>query len=143
MNQHVVVTEPSLNRIPSEHIDQVLPITAELMSAVALRSRGKLTVQAMTDRFSRGEWDLWLVWDDGLLAVGATAICIDDDGGKACEIAFWTGEHSTRWLHLLDELEKWAVAQDCIRFRGQMRKGWAKRLPDFHMTHVFLEKDIG
>lgn len=143
MNQHVAILEPSLNRIPTECVEQVLPLVIGAITSVAERSRGKMTVESMVDRFIRGEWDLWLVWDNAALAVGATAVCIDDDHQKACEIAFWTGEHSIRWLHLIDDLEAWAKSQGCRRLRGAMRKGWAKRLPDFRMTHVFMEKDIG
>ena len=61
---------------------------------------------------------------------------------KLCTIKFWTGENSLEWLHLMEDLEAWAKHEGCTRIIGVMRKGWAKRLPDYRMTHVYLEKDL-
>jgi hypothetical protein len=45
-------------------------------------------------------------------------------------------------LGYLDELERYATAQGCNGMRIYGRKGWARKLPDYKMTHVLLEKVI-
>ena len=135
-------TGPTLNLIPADHVIEVMPIVADALKSVAGRSNGKFTFEGIARRFLAGEWQLWVVWDGSANAVGATFLDDDDDGARVLNIVFWTGEHSGQWLHLLGDLKSWAAVQGCTRSRALVRKGWAKRLPDCQMTHIFLEGGI-
>ena len=141
MNKHEKI-DPTLNLIPEDHVANVIPLVADALRSMVSRSNGKFTFEGVCRRFLSGEWQLWLVWDGTANAVGATFLDEDDDGAKVVNIVFWTGEHSATWLHLLDDLMLWARHQGCTRRRALVRKGWAKRLPSWQMTHVFLEGDI-
>lgn len=136
------IVAPSLNLIPKERIDAVLPVVEKQLRAVVERARGALTPDEIIEAFRSGRYQLWVIWNGNVLAVGATEIVAVASGMRLCLVHFLTGEHSLEWLHLLEELEAWAKSQGCSRMKGQMRKGWAKRLPDYHMTHVTLEKDL-
>ena len=75
-------------------------------------------------------------------AIGATQIYTEMSGMHIGNIVLLAGEHSLEWLHLLDELVTWFKAQGCTRIDGVMRRGWAKRLSDWTLTHVVLERDV-
>ena len=134
--------EPTLNLIPKEDVESVLPLVEAHLENVVERSRGSLTKEFIVAAFRSGDFQLWLIWNDGVMAVGVTELGFAPSGMKLCTIHFLTGENSLEWLHLIGTLEEWAKHQGCGRIKGYMRKGWAKRLPDYRMTHVMLEKDL-
>lgn len=133
---------PTLNLIPAENIDSVLPLIADKLRSICERSRGLIDFQATVDAFRSGNLQLWIVWDGSVMAVGATELQVMATGLKVCTIRFLTGENSLDWLHTLADLEAWAKHNGCHRVAGYMRKGWAKRLSDYKMSHVYLEKEL-
>jgi len=131
--------------IPKEHVGRVLPMILSKLEDVAERSRGRMSVPAMMDQFATGQWQLWIIWDDvaqGPKAVFGTEIYRELSDLWICGVRFLTGEDSGRWLYLVDQLEAWARANGCSRLDIVARKGWAKKLPDYKLTHVLLEKDL-
>lgn len=90
----------------------------------------------------RGEWHLLAVWADRIKAVLAVEVYTELSGLRVAAIRFTTGEHSHEWAHLISEIENWAKSQGCGKIETWARKGWVKRLPEYRMTHVLLEKDI-
>lgn len=133
---------PTLNLIPKENIDQVVPLVAEHLASIEARSNGHFTVPKMLERFKSDTWQLWVVWSDAVIAIGATQLYIEDSGRKVAQVLFATGEHSLSWLHLMDDLKAWAKVEGCVKLEGTWRKGWARRFPDWKMTHVLLETSI-
>ena len=136
------MTEPTLNLIPADKIGDVWPLIETMIESVVARSDGIYTVQSLRERFETEKFMLWIVWGDGVKALGATQFYTTDAGVKIFDILFVTGEHSLEWLHLMPEWEAHARQWGCNRIEGKMRKGWAKRLPDWKMTHVTLSKEL-
>lgn len=133
---------PTLNLIPKENIAEVAPLVAEHLASIEARSNGHFTVDKMLGRFASSEWQLWLVWSEKVIAIGATMLYVEDSGRTVARILFATGEHSLSWLYLMDDLKAWARAQGATKIEGTWRKGWARRFPDWKMTHVLMETDI-
>ena len=133
---------PALVQIPLENLPRVLPMVTVQLHEVANRSRNNLSVTGMLEQFARGVWQLWIIWDGSVRAVLATEIYTNVAGVQVCAVRFATGEGSSDWLCLIDELENWARFQDCAKLDMTARKGWAKKLPDYKLTHVLLEKDL-
>lgn len=134
---------PRLVLIPRLDVPKVLRLVMPQVQSVVERSHGALSVEGVIGAWASGKWQMWVIdTPDAIKAVMATEIHIQNSGRKACSIHFLTGDDSTTWLHLVDELEDFARAQGCGVLDGLMRKGWAKKLPDFHMSHVFLEKEL-
>jgi hypothetical protein len=133
---------PVLQRIPGEHLARVWPLVEQWFVDVASRSRGEYTAPAMAKKITDGDWQLWVIWDGEVLAVGATELYFALSGDKYCGVRFLTGEHSYKWIHLMGEIEAWAKNEGCKKVQLIARKGWARRMPDYAMTHVMLEKDI-
>ncbi len=91
----------------------------------------------------RGDWLLLaVIAGERIKAVLAVETYEEVSGLKVASIRFATGEHAHEWVHLIAEIEAWAKANGCGKVEAMARKGWAKRLPDYRMTHVLLEKDI-
>ncbi len=134
--------EPALAAIPAEHIGEVFPLVRGLIESVAERSDGRYSVPGMLELFARGTWVLWIVWDGDVRAIVGTEIYNDVSGMRCCMIRFATGREAKGWTHLLAEIEDYARANGCERLDMLARKGWAKHLPDYKITHVALEKDL-
>ena len=104
------------------------------------------SVGGMLERFATGAWHLWIVWEGGeagsVRAVIGTELYRDVSGMKCCTIRFATGHGASRWTHLLGRIEDWARQEGCVKLDMIARKGWAKHLPEYALTHVFLEKDL-
>lgn len=113
-----------------------------LLEDVVERHQGELSMAGIAGKFSRKEWILWLVWDGSIRAVLATELYHDVGGMKRCRVPFCTGAEAKKWVHLLSEIEAWARSEGCEKFDMIARKGWAKHLQDYRMTHVVLEKDL-
>jgi hypothetical protein len=140
-----LVPSMQLVMIPKEHVGRVLPMVVDKLEDVAERSRGRLSVPGMLDQFATGRWQMWIIWDASAQApkaVFGTEIYRELSDLWICGVRFLTGEDSGQWLYLVDQLEEWARANGCSRLDIVARKGWAKKLPDYKLTHVLLEKDL-
>jgi hypothetical protein len=82
-----------------------------------------------------GDAQLWLAWSDHCEAAMVTRV-----NGEVCLIAALGGKNMDRWLHLLSDIEAWAKAQGCETIRAYARKGWARKLRDYKMSRVILDK---
>ncbi len=114
----------------------------DLLEAVVDRSNGVWTVPAMLRLFATKRWYLWVVWDGTVRGIVGTEIHTVPSGKHICSIRFCTGRGAKDWTHLLSEIEAWARDNDCARIDMLARKGWAKHLPEYRLTHVQLEKDL-
>jgi hypothetical protein len=129
--------------VPNNQIAGVWSQVEPFVGSIIERAGGRLTLESLVDELTRSALQLWLVWDgEKVLAVVGTEVGIASSGMKVCTVRFATGDHSQVWLHLLDEIEAWAAQSGCTKMEMWARKGWQRRLPDYRMTHVMLEKDL-
>lgn len=145
MDAAVKMPAVQLLMIPKEHVGRVLPMVIDKLHDVAQRSRGRFTVPGMLENFGSGRWQMWIIWDassEQPKAVFGTEIYRDVGEMWICGVRFLSGDDSGQWLYLIDQLEAWARANGCARLDMLARKGWARKLPDYKMTHVLLEKDL-
>lgn len=110
------------------------------LESIAERSDGRYSVPGMLDRISRQDWQLWMVWDGTPRAVVLTELYRDISGLMCCMVRACTGHGAKDWTPLLSQIEDWARENGCQRMDMLARKGWARHLPDYKMSHVFLEK---
>lgn len=120
-----------------------VPRVRVLMDELIERHAGELSFEGIAKRLMAEDWILWVVTENGApRAILATELYRDVGGLKRCRIPFCTGDGARGWVHLLAQIEAWARENDCARLDMIARKGWAKHLPDYRMTHVVLEKDL-
>lgn len=139
-----LAAEPKLIPVNPAQLGDVLRLgaVAGLLGDVVRRHEGELSVNGIVDRIAKREWILWLVFNGDVQAILATELYFDVGGAKRCRIPFCTGDGARGWVHLLDGIEAWAREEGCTKLDMIARKGWAKHLPDYRMTHVVLEKDL-
>lgn len=128
--------------VDPKRLGEVLPHIDGMLRSVVERHNGELSMAGILKKIASVEWILWLVVGDGVKAVLTTELYFDVGGAKRCRIPFCTGENAKTWVHLLTQLEAWARDEGCVKFDMIARKGWARHLPDYRMTHVVLEKDL-
>lgn len=135
--------EPKLVAIPPGHIQAIWPLIEPLLLRVVERSDGRYSMRGMAQRLVSGDWVLRVVWVDGeVRAIVGAEVYSDVSGMRCCIVRFCTGHGAKDWSHLLVEIEDWARKDGCERIEMIARKGWAKHLKDYALTHVFLEKQL-
>lgn len=128
-----------VRQVPVPFLNLVWPHVAPwIAERVVARSNGEFSLEGIAERLLTGEWQLWVVFDGSYRAVLATELTKEG----IARVHFATGRGAEDWKHLIGEIEEWARDNGSSRLRMYARKGWAKHLPDFKMTHVVLEKDL-
>ncbi len=109
-----------------------------------LRSAERYGEYAATDLYewvASGYAQLWLAWSDKCEAAAVTRI-IDTPQGRFCLIAALGGKIMSHWVGLKYGLELWAKQEGCIGMRLYGRYGWLRKLPDYALTRVILDKRL-
>lgn len=91
----------------------------------------------------RGTHQLWIA---GSKRLGIEALAITEmlrhPNGQVINFWLCTGKDPSRWLVHKEKIEAWAKEMGCIRSLIHARKGWARHLRDYKLTHVVLEKSL-
>lgn len=129
--------------VPPQSLERLWGVLEPLFADV-LRRNVTWTLDAMLQAIVGGQWHLWMVWRDGEgpVAITASELGRNDDGSLTCNIPFCAGQGAKDFVPLLATIERWARSEGCRRMKAVARKGWARHLPDYKMTHVVLEKDL-
>lgn len=128
-----------LRQVPVPFLNVVWPQVSQwIAERVVERSNGELSLAGIAERLLTGEWQLWVVVDGTYRAVLATELTKEG----IARINFATGRGAEDWKHLIDEIKEWARQQGCHHLKMLARKGWAKHLPEFKISHVMLEMDL-
>ncbi len=124
-------------------IAEIFGVVQPFFERLVQRSDNRYSMPGLLKLITSGEWLLWLVWDGSVVrAIVATELYFDVAGNKRCAIKFCTGRDAERWVHLLGQIEAYARTEGCTRLDMTARKGWARKLKDYRMTHVLLEKEL-
>lgn len=145
MNQHVADMKPTptLDAVSPDLLPQVFPYIEDKLRSVAERSGGRWTLKNIVDDVMSRKITLLVVVDTEVRAVLATHLHQAPSGMIVLQIQFCTGENSKDWLHLLKMVEDYGRKNGAAKVEMWARKGWARKLEDYHLTHVLLEKDLG
>lgn len=129
--------------IEPARVGEAWPLVRKHLADMAQRSRGKVLAEDIAQLSFEGRMHQWIVLDDdrNLLATGVTEIA-DYPRKRVAKIIGLVGEHSERWIHHLADIEAWARAQGCASIMNIARKGWARKVPQYDLTHVVLERDL-
>jgi len=132
--------------IPVKHIESVWPlIDTFVKKGIEASFKDRYTVDALKKLVSEGTWHLWVAWEIDTKkphAIMMTELYEELSGIKIGSIRFLSGINRKNWLGLLAELERQMYEVGVVKFEMWARKGWAKDLKDYKITHVLLEKDL-
>lgn len=141
--QDVRVPSFRLVRVETTEIGKNWNVLENALIEAADGSRGRYSVEGILTQVFREDWQLWaVITGDHLQALLATTLSVELSGHRTAGIVFAVGEAPREWVHLIDELEDWARTQGCTRLEIWARKGWAKMLQDYKLSHVLLEKHL-
>lgn len=137
-----------LLHIEKDSLDTVWPLVWPYLASAVERSRGRFSEVAMRRLLEAGDWLLWAALEhseasDTVLGVAVTEILVYPAGKKVINIPICTGVEAKKWAALIGEIEKWGKTEGATAVQTWARRGWAKHLQDYEMTHVLLEKEIG
>lgn len=129
--------------VPKDAVCQVWPLAAPMLVPAIARSSGRFSLKTIYEECLSGDQQLWLVWDpDSRLpkATVVTQIIPYPTGLKVLDVVAVAGEDRKKWTALLSQLEAWASSKGCKLVQLVARRGWAKELSEYDMTHILLEK---
>ena len=109
---------------------------------MALEGEKNVTADDVRRMASNGECALWAVVDGDKALAAVAHVIWNYPQSKALRIIFCGGKDKARWVHLLSEIEEFARRAGCAAVEAVARKGWAKVLPDYRLTHVLLRREI-
>ena len=132
--------------IPRKHLEDVWPLIETFVeNGIEASFKDRYTVDALKKLTVNGIWHLWVAWEMDTKkphAIMMTELYEELSGIKVGSIRFLSGINRKNWLGLLSELERQMSEVGVVKFEMWARKGWAKDLKDYKITHVLLEKDL-
>lgn len=122
------MTEVTLHGVPSGRVLAVVDRARPYLERIADLYAWRMTPVDVLARILRGEWQLWLLVEEGrpppILGAIVTQIIVWP-GGKEAVICGLAGKDATRWVHDTGQrLEAWARAQGCRAIEAPGRLGW-------------------
>lgn len=134
-----------LNYIPAAHVGEVWRLAESFLEQMIPRSNGRLSRGSLARDLVAGRLQLWLAWapeTKEVRAAALTEVYTAPTGLSVCTVRGCAGQGAEDWVHHLGTIETWAREQGCAVMEAMARKGWAKHLGDYKMTHVLLEKPL-
>ncbi len=136
-----------LNILPmeKEHLTTVWPTMHGLMGAYLDKAAGRVRQEDVFNFIVEGEWNVWIVWDqknETPKAFICVSIATEPSGKKSARIEMMIGEDRKQWLGYIPLIEEWALEQECDYIDMMVPKAFARDLPDYFMTHVFLQRAL-
>lgn len=131
-------TDPVLTGVLSRDVSKFWP-HIEGMLADALQD-SSWTLDEVAYGLGAKEMQLWLATSPGL---GIEAVAVTRITDRGCSVCALTGEEPDRWLHLLSQIEDWAREHGCDRSYFEARRGFERKLPDYRVTRILMEKRLG
>jgi len=139
----VLEVEHQLVAIEPDELGSVWDLIEPFMFEVIDGCNGRHTMESLISEITNRELALWaVVGASGPRALVGTQILVASSGLRSLTIRFTVGKGLHAWIGLLDDLEDYARSQGCTRVETYSRKGWAKHMPDYKLTHILLEKDL-
>ncbi len=145
-------TEPSGRSTSAVSLIPVSPAELEpfwstlepLMIKVIDGMAGRQSMATLLQAIMQQDIQLWaVIINREIKAVIGTQLEEYPTGLRSCVILFAGGSGVRRWIEpVLETLESYAMANDCHRLETYARKGYARHMPDFKLTHVHLQKDL-
>lgn len=139
-------TQPvNLVEIAPQLIEQWWEPVRDMVESACSRSGGRYAVQDVLRMLLQRRMQLWVVVEqDGIDAVVIAEIASYPQL-RECRILAATGENAGLWVHLVEQVEEWAMHHDCRKIVCIGRPGWEKSMKKYgyKKTHVYLEKDLG
>jgi hypothetical protein len=85
---------------------------------------------------------LWLVWDGTEIYAAIVTSLGVSNGRKFCTIVACGGRAMLHWLCLIERIEAYARREGCRSIAVMGRTGWQRKLRDYKLKSVTIEKEL-
>lgn len=85
---------------------------------------------------------LWVALQGGHAVAAMTTQLYRGRSGNHLFLLACGGDRLFVWKHLMEEIEKYARAEGCVKIRAQGRRGWLRTLDGFSIDRVIFEKRL-
>jgi hypothetical protein len=128
--------------VPPWQAHDFLPL-ANRHIAAAIERVGLSDLQVTVSDVLSGRSLLWLAVDDvgGIHGAGVTELQRERDG-KVCVIVAWGADDQKQCAPLLEAIEQYAKDEGCSAVRLFGRTGWQRRLTDYRVKAVIMERSL-
>jgi hypothetical protein len=126
--------------IQPQDVREVWPRVEPLVVRAIERANGDFGIDDVLASLQAGSRQLFVTWP----ALDAIAITQSEKrhGGLVLHVFAMAGRLPTNWRGILSNLEQWAADQGCIAVELRGRRGWARLMPDYDASMVFMRKEI-
>jgi hypothetical protein len=137
-----------LIQIPTEAIAEIWPLAARMLAPALSYANGATDLAAELTALNARKKQLWMVVLEEPqgrakgVAAGITSLQTNADGSLTANIEYFGGENMKAWFSLKGEFEQWARDEGCRDVRLWARKGWARHLPEYRITHYIMRKEL-
>lgn len=125
--------------LPSE-LDELWPQAEPLIRRGLQHVLSRYDPEDVKESVRNGWRQLWLLVPD-MACVWVTQIDTYPRS-KVLHIFLIAGRMPPDWKQVLFHVEQWGKAQGCQSVELKGRKGWVRRLPDYQVPRVFMQKDL-
>lgn len=137
-----------LVQVPPQIVPDVWPLAAKMLDKAVAYSNGEISLENELVQVTQGQKQLWVVvMDEGetknkVFAAGITSLRNNANGSRTAFIELFGGDNMKLWFDHLDDFKKWARDEGCVNIRLWARKGWAKHLKNFILTHYIMQFNL-
>ncbi len=135
-----------LVQVPKEAVAALWPWVEAYLAGAIERTLGTFTLETTKAQLIEGDRQLWIIVGEAPLREVSAAIVTSlqefPSGKKALQIELLGGVHVSAWFSLKELLEDWAKKEGCSAALLWARKGWAKHMKDYRVTHYLMHKEL-
>ena len=126
--------------IQPREVDELWPRFAPLIEQGLRFAGGCFASNDVKRSLIEGRRQLWADWP----AMGCLLITerIDYPLKRVLHVFLVAGRLPRDWRTIWCAIERWASSEGCAAVEIRGRPGWARRLPDYRATMIFLSKEL-
>jgi hypothetical protein len=127
--------------VPPAHVHRFWPHASALVKSAIVRG-GLSDFAAIERAVLSGEMFLWVAWDRHRIAAAVVTQLTGTGAAKTGTIVACAGRGLKRYEHLRSVLEDHFRSEGCSRVRVMGRPGWLRKLTDYSLKAIVLEKKL-
>ena len=136
--------------IPKDKVELSWNKVEQSVTEALIRSGGYANSNHFKEWCTEGKCQLWILWDveEPIVEKKYYGVVITEVIQRPLQKCFYirimTGHHREKWQHLIKNLEKFALDNNCDKMELIARPGWERVLRNFRYkkSHVLLEKQL-
>ncbi len=128
--------------VPPDMVSTVWEYILPHIEAAAVHSEGELEPIDFYDDLVSGDMQLWLVLKETEVAATLITQIIPYPRKRVLRILCLGGKKMRNWYFLFNQVENFAILNDCVAIEAWARKGFERVLTDWKSSYQVLTKEL-